>query len=246
MRNDSTFEKRLFDTAVEPYRQAGKFALHFARGKLSGDPVFREILQRGLIAPGSHVVDIGCGQGLLSAWLMAAEALSAQPDWPANWAAAPSRATVQGIELMPADVQRANKALAAHADKYHFVVGDMCTTPFDKAQAVVILDVLHYVPYAAQDDVLRRVKESLLPGGVLILRIGDASAGLGFKISNWVDAIVTFVRGHSLSRLYCRPLDEWKSALTQLGFQVESKPMSEGTPFANVLLIAHIGARDQA
>lgn len=239
----TNFEKKLFDTAVEPYAQAGKFAMHFARGKLTGDPVFKEILQRGLIASGSHVVDIGCGQGLLSAWMMAADAMAADPQWPADWQSAPRAVTVQGIELMPADVVRAETALIDHGQRFKFVAGDMCTTPFDKSQAVVILDVLHYVPYAAQDDILDRVRESLLPSGVLILRIGDAAGGLGFKISNWVDNIVFFVRGHSQSRLYCRTLTQWMDVLTKLGFTVESKPMSQGTPFANVLLVAHLKSK---
>lgn len=236
-----SFEKRLLDMAVEPYRRVGKFALHFAQGKLGGDPVFKEILARGLIAPGSHVVDIGCGQGLLSSWLWAAGALADDAAWPADWQAAPRAVTVKGVELMPADVSRAKEALSAHADRFQFEAGDMCSTPFGSAGAVVILDVLHYVPYAAQDEVLRRVRESLAPKGVLILRVGDAAAGLGFKISNWVDAVVTLARGHRLSRLYCRPLAEWIANLQKLGYMVESKPMSQGTPFANVLLVARVG-----
>jgi SAM-dependent methyltransferase len=236
----TTFEKRLFDNAVEPYIQAGKFAMHFARGKLSGDPVFREILQRGLIAADTHVVDIGCGQGLLSAWLLAAGNMAADSDWPKDWGHPPRKITVKGIELMPADVERANTALKAHANRFTFEVGDMCSTAFGKAQTVAILDVLHYVPYAAQEDVLARVRDALAPRGLLILRIGDAGGGWGFKVSNWVDSVVFFMRGHKSSRLYCRTLSEWTGVLQKIGFQVETKPMSEGTPFANVLMLARL------
>ena len=235
----TTFEEQLFDTAVEPYRQAGKFATHFARGKLTGDPVFREILARGLVAPNTHVLDIGCGQGLLSAWLLAAERMAKNPGWPSGWKAAPYAVTGKGIELMPADVVRAEQALSAHESRFKFEAGDMCSTPFEKAETVVILDVLHYVPYAAQEDVLQRVLDALTPQGLLILRVGDAAGGLGFKVSNWVDHVVTLARGHSLSRLYCKPLADWISQLERLGFRVEAKPMSQGTPFANVLLLAH-------
>jgi SAM-dependent methyltransferase len=236
----TAFEKRLFDRAVAPFVPAGKFAMHFARGKLSGDPVFREILQRGLIASDTHLVDIGCGQGLLSAWLLAAGDMSSDSDWPQNWGAAPRNVTVQGIELMPADVQRAQTALKAHASRFSFEVGDMCTSAFDKAQAVAILDVLHYVPYAAQEDVLARVRDALAPNGLLILRVGDAAGGLGFKVSNWVDSVVFFLRGHKSSRLYCRTLAEWSGVLKKIGFDVETKPMSEGTPFSNVLVLARL------
>ena len=232
------FESLLLNTAVKPYRSAGKFATHFARGKLSGDPVFREILARGLIAPNAHVLDIGCGQGLLSAWLLAAESLASHPAWPQGWRTAPRAVTVKGIELMPADVVRAAKALSAHRARFKFEVGDMCTTPLEQANTAVILDVLHYVPYAAQEEVLQRVFDALMPKGLLILRVGDAAGGLGFKVSNWVDHVVTMARGHSLSRLYCKTVSEWLNQLTGLGFTVEAKPMSQGTPFANVLLLA--------
>jgi 2-polyprenyl-3-methyl-5-hydroxy-6-metoxy-1,4-benzoquinol methylase len=237
----ATFIQQLLDSATAPYLQAGKFAWHFARGKLSGDPVFKEILRRGLIAPNTHVIDIGCGQGLLSAWLLAAETTAANKSWPTDWKMPPTAVTVKGIELMPNDVERARKALEHVQDRFTFETGDMCTTPFEKAETVVILDVLHYVPFAAQEDVLVRVKEALSPKGLLILRIGDANAGLGFKISNWVDNIVFMCRGHKRSRLYCRPLSDWSALLNNLGFKVESKPMSQGTPFSNVLLLACIG-----
>ncbi len=233
----NAFEKRLFDTAVAPYRQAGQFAKHFARGKLTGDPVFREILANGLIPSRAHVIDIGCGQGLLSAWLLAAGALGAHPDWPSEWKAAPLDVSVHGIEMMKADVMRAEKALKAHGDRFTFQVGDMRSSEFETAQTVVILDVLHYVSFEAQEDVLRRVRNALTPDGVLILRVGDATGGIGFRISNWVDHVVTLSRGHKLSRLYCRPLAEWIAQLTRLGFRVETRPMSQGTPFANVLLV---------
>ncbi len=62
--------------------------------------------------------------------------------------------------------------------------------------------------------------------------------GLPFRISKWVDRTVTFVRGHRLGRLYCRPLIEWRAALAALGFAVRAIPLSQGTPFANVLLEA--------
>lgn len=231
------FVKKLIDIATTPYRSAGRFAWHFARGKLGGDPVFVGILEHGLIPGRARVLDIGCGQGLLASWLLSAKALSEKGLWPARWPAAPSPASIHGIELMPRDVERAQRALGSAA---RFTVGDMCRADFGQADAVVILDVLHYVDYAAQDDVLRRVRDALAPKGTLILRVGDASAGLPFKFSVWVDHVVTFARGHRNSRMYCRPLADWQAALTALGFSVSTLPMNKGTPFANILLVARL------
>jgi SAM-dependent methyltransferase len=237
------FVKSLVQSAVAPYTQAGRFATGFAKGKLSGDPVFTEILQRGLIRSGSKVVDIGCGQGLLSAWLLAAEKSAQQGKWPSEWHSAPTNVRVRGIELMSADVERARHAFAGQEERFEFVVGDMRTSEFGKAQTAVILDVLHYVPYDDQDKVLIRVREALAPKGLLILRVGDAAGGLGFKMSNWVDNVVMFARGHRLPRLYCRSVTEWIETLTRLGFTVEPKAMSQGTPFSNVLLLSRFESK---
>lgn len=229
----------LLEQATAPYRPLGKFAWHFARGKLGGDPAFAGLLQRGLIPARARVLDIGCGQGLLAALLGSLTGDSpAERAWPAGWAQPPSGVQVHGIELMPRDVERAQQALGHLGERARFTLGNMCTTEFTPADVVVILDVLHYVDYAAQDDVLRRVREALAPGGALLLRVGDAAAGLPFKISNWVDTVVFFLRGHSSSRLYCRPLGDWQALLQKLGFAVDTVPMHAGTPFANILLVA--------
>ena len=237
------FLPSLLASAAQPYRQAGRYAWHFARGKLGGDPAFAALLQRGLLSGRSNVLDIGCGQGLLTAWLLAAADAQARGQWPAAWPAAPRPSHVRGIELMQHDVDRAEAALrpAVDAGQASFLAADMCRADFGEAlDAVVILDVLHYVPLAAQQDVLLRVRAALAPGGVLLLRVGDAAAGLPFRISNWVDFLVTTLRGHRLGRLYCRPLGEWEQLLATLGFRVEAQPMSQGTPFANVLLVARV------
>ncbi|MEP6823195.1 MAG: class I SAM-dependent methyltransferase [Ramlibacter sp.] len=238
-----SFLRAIIERAALPYRDSGRYAWHFARGKLAGDPAFGALLAGGLLTARARILDIGCGQGLLASWLLAAREEMQCGRWPAAWPPAPMPLHVCGIELMQHDVDRAGQALrnAVREGRASFVAADMCVADFGQADAVVILDVLHYVPVAAQVDVLRRVHDALVPGGVLLLRVGDASAGLPFVISNWVDFLVTTLRGHRLTRLHCRPLMEWQHVLETLGFTVKVQPMSEGTPFANVMLVAQKG-----
>ena len=233
-----SFLALLVDAAAAPYRQAGHFAWHFARGKVRTDPVFLGLLRRGLIPPGARVLDLGCGQGLLASTLIAADLLRARGHWPADWPAAPAALKVRGIELMPRDVARARRAIGAFAAIEH---GDIRTASFGTADVAVILDVLHYLARDEQDSVLARARAALSPDGALLLRVGDAAAGLPFMLSIWVDYVATFARGHRLSRLHCRSLHEWIATLERLDFRVETVPMSEGTPFANVLLVARAG-----
>lgn len=232
--NERSFRAALIDAAAAPYRQAGHFAWHFARGKIRADPAFMGLLRRGLIAPDARVLDLGCGQGLLASTLLAAASLHTRGHWPADWPTAPSGVQVRGIELMYRDVERAQRAIGSLA---LIEQGDIRAVPFGAADAVVILDVLHYIPQEDQDAVLARVRAALTSDGMLLLRVADASAGLRFKVGSWVDRAVIVARGHGLQELHCRPLEEWIATLERLGFRVAAVPMSEGTPFANVLLV---------
>jgi SAM-dependent methyltransferase len=231
------FNKTLLDKATEPYRSAGRFAWHFARGKLSGDPVFAGLLEMGAIGNGTRVLDLGCGQGLLASWLRAARQLYEEGFWQTTWPEPPRLASYRGIELMLSDVQR---AYVAGAENVEFVQGDIRTADFGKVDTVVILDVLHYITPEEQEQVLQRVHEALLPSGKLVLRIGDADGGLPFLYSKLVDMVVFFMRGHRVARLHTRSLGEWRELLTRLGFSVESLPMNKGTPFASTLLLASV------
>jgi len=229
------FRRTLLDRASRPYRSAGHFAWRFANGKLKGDPAFFGLLEHGLLPDGKRLIDLGCGQGLLASWLLEARALHESGDWPKDWPAAPKIKNIWGLELMPNDVARARAALG---DRAQIDQGDIRTADFGKADVAIILDVLHYISYEAQEDVLRRIHAALPAGGTFITRIGDAAGGLPFYYSNWVDRIIFFLRGHGIIPIYCRSTAEWLEVLKRCGFEAHSMPMHEGTPFCSVMLIA--------
>lgn len=232
----------LLRRASAPYRGAGRFAWHFARGKLGRDPVFRSLVERGEWGHAARVVDIGCGQGLLASLLHACGTLHQAGQWPGGWAAPPALQQYTGVELMPRDVARAERALAPLALPACFVAADMRAAALPACDLVVILDVLHYVDHADQAALLARVRDALQPHGRLLLRIGDQAQRRGYTISQWVDRIVTGVRGHRVPPTWGRTRDDWVALLGSLGFTVRSAPMSAGTPFANVLLVADLHA----
>ena len=225
----------LLDAATAPYRKGGFFTYHFARGKLSRDPVFAFLLRQGLIGENAEVVDIGCGQGLLASLLMAAENST---HWPRGWPVSRPIKRYLGVDLMPTDIVRATAALGHLSPRVRFAQGDMCKCAFPACDVVVILDVLHYVPIEAQNAVIDRVIAALRADGRLLLRIGDKRGGLGFLVSQWVDGVVTGIRGHRVTPTFCRSLADWVLLLQGKGLNVQAIPMHQGTPFANVLLQA--------
>lgn len=228
-------EQMLLETATLPYRAAGRFAFHIARGKLRRDPVFFSLLRNGLIRDGARVLDLGCGQFLLASLLDAAAQRFDGGDWPAGWQPPPRKAKVHGIDLRARDVERARSALG---NELSVEIGDICSMPFPQTDIVVILDVLHYLSRMQQDQVLRNVAKCLAPCGRLLLRVADVDAGARYIWTGLGDRIGAMLRGELWPRFQHRVLSDWSASLEDIGFRVVSQPMSQGTPFANVLLVA--------
>jgi trans-aconitate methyltransferase len=228
------FFRTLAENAAARYDPRDRFARRFARGKLTGDPAFRGLLAHGLIPRGARLLDVGCGQGVLGALLLAARDSHDRGEWPAGWPAPPDPATIRGIDSSQRDVDRARAAMP----DARFERADIRGADLGEADVVVILDVLHYMGFEEQRGVLQRVRDALRGGGVLLLRVADADGSLRFRYTVAVDHAVTALRGHPIERFHCRPAAQWKGLLESLGFRVEARPMSEGTAFANVLLVS--------
>ncbi len=234
----------LIEAASACYRDGGRFGWHFARGKLANDPVFSAILARGLLAGCPRVLDLGCGQGLLAAWLTAARALyagDAAGVWPREWPAPPSLERYTGVEINPREAARARSA-AAHLGLLHFTIaqGDVREIDFGEADAIVMLDVLHYLDRPSQEAVLARARTALAPGGRLLLRVGDAAGGVGFTLGQAIDAVVALARRRRLLRLNGRPLRDWQALLARVGFSAQVVAENRSATFSNVILISRV------
>jgi hypothetical protein len=116
----------------------------------------------------------------------------------------------------------------------------MRSTDLRNANAIAVLDVLHYVAHAEQEHLLNQIRAALGDGGLIVTRVGDAGSGLRFVQSQIVDFCIGLAREHRLERLWCLPLASWISALESRGFVVQAVPMSAGTVFANVMLISRV------
>jgi hypothetical protein len=234
------FIHELVNHASARFRASGRFAYHYARGKLGHDTIFHDVLRRGLLSETPRVLDLGSGQGSLFSWLLSAQQLAAAGRWPAGWAPPPQPVALRGVELMASDVARAQQAFGAAHPVVAIELGDMTRAELGQPDAITILDALHYVSVPQQRALLARIREALPRGGVFLTRIGDASAGWRFHVCNGVDRVVTFARGHRLPQLHARPLADWRADLQALGFEVDCRDMNGHKPFANVMLYCRV------
>ncbi len=225
----------LFEAATRPFAGAGKPAWYFSRGKLRHDPVYFALLEHGLLPDEGRLFDLGCGAGILLALLNAARTEYRSGRWPADLPAPPLQLEMHGIELRADRVSTARTVLG---DAANVISGDICDVALSACSAVVAVDVLFYLPEAAQRQVLEGVAAALRCGGVLLLREADAAAGVAFRMTKSAERVANAWRGNPWKRLYYRSAAQWVRLLEELGFGVNTQPMSEGTPFSNMLFVA--------
>ena len=238
-----SLQKQLIDDAVSRYLPVGPFASRFARGKLTGDPLFVTLLRTGAIPDASCLFDLGCGQGLLAVWLFAARNrwAAAPAEWMDAWPAPPKVGTYLGIDQSRRDIARARRALPTYARAFRGDVRTIDTTLLDRCDVATLFDVLQYLAPEAQDRLLRAIHAGLPPWGALLMRVGDGEATMASRFANAVDLVVCAARGHPRLRLHRRPLAAWIALLEGIGFRVEvldDERDGSTSRFANVLLRA--------
>jgi cyclopropane fatty-acyl-phospholipid synthase-like methyltransferase len=206
------------EAAVARYTPQGKFVEGFARGKMNGDPAYRATL--AYLKPGQTLLDVGCAEGYLLA--LAAETVG--------------DLTLVGFDHDTRRLGIAEKALEGLDAKLY--AGDARDVELPGADAICVLDVLHYQTAAEQDAILARLAEVLNPGGVLLVRDGRSDGGWRSTVTAWSEKVAMALGRHKGDGVYFRPQAEMQAALEALGLEVAVDPCSENTPFANVLFVA--------
>lgn len=234
-----SFEERLREETAHRYLRLGISHWEFVRGKLRFDPMYRAIPGSDAIPRAGRLVDVGCGRGILLALLATARELDATCPPPPAWRVPSEHLELVGLELRPklAEVARAALGEAARIES-----GDAARLPLPAADAIVLLDVLHYLPKKDQEDLLHRIAASLEPGGVVLVREADAGGGWRFQLTRAAERLCAWARGHWRQRFCYRTAREWTELLRRHGLEVVERPMSAGTPYANRLIEARRGS----
>ena len=171
------------------------------------------------VRPGWKVIDVGCGYAVPASWLLAI-----YPD-------------LRFLACDP-DEDRARIAARALGKKGEVRQCGAMDLPLDgeRADAILLLDVLHYLSDAEFREFLGRARPVLSPEGRLIIRV--TIPGEGFRLFRFVE--VTKLRFKGV-KYYFRRAEPLVRLLENAGFKVELvEPTASGRE--ETWLIASVGS----
>ncbi len=211
----------LLAQAIGTYEPLGRWEYNWAKGKLANDPAFPTVAGRiSELAP-TTLLDVGCGEGYLLAYVRAM---------------APQIALI-GLDYDQKRLDVARRALGSQP-QVRFIGGDVRQTELPQADVVTCLDVLHYLDDAGQDSILARLAAILRPGGTLLIRDGAAGEGMRSWLTLWSERIAVFLGRHRGATVHLRPREATIATLEAQGLKVQAEDCREGTVLANVLFTA--------
>ena len=212
---------------TEPTQRAH---FHYVRIKLIGDPICKLVADVAGTAPGAlgELLDVGAGRGQMS--LMLLELGRARG--------------AHGFDWDERKIAEANKAASfeSETDKplpATFAVSDMRHARLEPADTVLLIDVVHYLTIAEQDEVLARAAAAVRPGGRLLVREADTQRGWRSWATLAEELLFTALRFNRGARVRFRPARDIVELLEARGLRAEVRPAWGSTPFSNVLIVAN-------
>lgn len=166
-----------------------------------------------------EILDLGCGYGLFSLTL----------------ALLSGNRVVIGIDH---DEDRILQAKIASNDisNISFATGTTSALDAGNYSGVAMLDFLHYFAYDAQEQLLKRSYDSLLPGGVMIFREVDTGAGFVSILNRMYEKTMVALKFTKAEQLFFRTKNEWEMVAQKAGYQTEYI-LHHRFPFRDVLFI---------
>ncbi len=120
------------------------------------------VAMTGLLAgkfatPGSHLYDLGCSLG--------ASALAMRQNIPHP------DCRIIGVDNSSAMLERCRENIPADDETVtvSLICADVEDVTISQASVVVLNFTLQFIPLAARDDLIRRIHDGLLPGGIMVL-----------------------------------------------------------------------------
>ncbi len=215
--DDESEHDAAMQRTIQRYRASPIGDRIYVAAKLSTDPLTR--LLAGLPGASGRVLDAAAGRGQFGLFL-----------WELGRCA-----ELFGFDSDARKVAIAERAAAGSA---HFETLDLLEFPVRDVDTLLLIDVLHYLTLPEQDELLQRAARCVTRGRIVIreLDAGNAARSAITRGFEWLAKVSGYNRGRA-GRHY-RPAREIVAQLSSAGFSCELFGASEGTPFANVLIVA--------
>ncbi len=139
------------------YRRLEAYPRLFARFKLMMDPMFAELPE--LVGKPSAVLDIGCGYGVTSAWLIAMN----------------PRVRICAMDPAPERARIAKRIVGGRGEVFQAGAPAVPDCKY-AADLVLMLDMIHYLSDAQLGETLQNIRPALAPGARLLIRVTIPSA----------------------------------------------------------------------
>jgi 2-polyprenyl-3-methyl-5-hydroxy-6-metoxy-1,4-benzoquinol methylase len=199
-----------------------RYDYYYTLAKLRTDPLYPGVLAalRGSHAP---LLDLGCGLGLLLHTLRAGG----------------QRIDYHGVDIDAGKIRRAARIAERSALPHaRFAVLDLKHGAPAHRGSVAVLDVLQYLPEAAQNALLADTAAMLVPGARLVIRCGLDEPGRRGRSSRIGDALAHIVGWMQERPRYQPTRARLQAQFAAVGLQAQFSPLYGNTPFNNWLIVA--------
>ena len=183
----------------------------YAIGKIALDPAYPAVAS---ILQGSQrpLLDLGCGMGLLAAYLRANG----------------YRAPILGLDVDQRKIEIARQVLGETGEEFH--ARDAMNFQ-DHSGDIVMLDVLHYFSDEDQRRLLKKVAASIAPRGVALIRLALNERNWRFAATKFEEWFVHFSRWIPKCGWNFPTREEVLSPFSEEGLVSDIRPMWGLTPF---------------
>lgn len=169
--------------------------------------------------PDRRALVLGCGFGLFD--------LILGLRWPEK--------SVRGVDINEGRLQAARAAAARlglrnNQFEHMDLSGD--DVRLGDCDEILLLDILHHVPPAAQADLVRKSFAALSPGGIMVVK--DIHRAAPFKLFfTWaLDMLMT-----KFDPVYYRAQKDFVALFESAGFQVKTRHLNDLLPYPHILYV---------
>lgn len=173
-----------------------------------------------LLTDEGRILDVGCGFGLFAAYFGQTH---------------PGRRIV-GVDPDARRIGLARRvACELGLGGHTFIAGDVRDAALSGTfDAAYVLDVMHHLPREDQLPVLQRLRDLLVPGGMLLIKDITTEPRSGLLFTEALDRIMVGFR----EPLAYRHHRDWGEVLTSIGFKVRIVRVPDVLPYPHVVIAA--------